>query len=275
MDVLHSLGIHPIGSPPPLPHYRVRIGGQNHRLPSGPATLARTRALSGRGKAQFAALLATLGRTDARRLEGVSVNTWLAGRDLTPSADAIMRVLVRISTYSAEFDTFAADAAVRQLQTAVRGGVLYLDGGWSQLIDALSALVEVRAQTAVRGIEPGAGGIEVLTDDERFVAKSVVVALGNPKATRALLPGDPGGARSGRRSRPPAWMPASTVSPLPAMSSVPTMPCTPRPSHRRLGRRRRGAPSWLSCAMGRRARRRTERCSTGICTRPAWFPTTS
>jgi phytoene dehydrogenase-like protein len=195
MGVLRSLGIRPVGSPPPLSRYRVRIGAENHLLPSGPTTLARTRALSGRGKAQFAALLATLGRTDARRLEGMSVNTWLAERDLTPSADTIIRALVRISTYAAEFDTFAADAAVRQLQTALKGGVLYLDGGWSQLIDGLSALVEVRARTAVRTLEPGAGGVEVVTDDGRFgrfVAKSVVVALGTPKATRALLPADPG-----------------------------------------------------------------------------------
>jgi RNA polymerase sigma-70 factor (ECF subfamily) len=50
VEVLRSLGIRPVGSPPPTRRYRIRIGGENHLLPGGPTTLARTRALSGRGK---------------------------------------------------------------------------------------------------------------------------------------------------------------------------------------------------------------------------------
>ncbi len=191
METIRSLGIEPIGSPPPTSRYRLRIGGDNHLLPSGPAGLVRTRALSARGKAQFATLLATIPRSDVRRLRGMSVNTWLAERDLKPDAEAVVRAVVRIGTYASDFETFAADAAVRQLQLALKGGVLYLDGGWAQLIDGLASLVEVREQTAVQRIEPAAGRVEVIAGDDRFVAKTVVVALGTPGATRAVLPGDP------------------------------------------------------------------------------------
>jgi phytoene dehydrogenase-like protein len=191
MRVLGSLGIQPSGSSPPLDRYRLRLGGVNHRMPAGLSSLVRTHALSGRGKAQLASLLARLSRLDARRFEGVSVDDWLARLDLRPDADAVFRALIRISTYASDFSTFAADAALRQLQAAFRGGVLYLDGGWAQLVDALSAQVEVRSHHSVRGIEPGAGRVEVLGDQGLLAAKAVVVALGTPTATGAVLPVDP------------------------------------------------------------------------------------
>ncbi len=192
MPILRSLGIDPVGTPPPTERYRLRIGGVNHLLPTGPGTLLRTGALTNRGKAQFAALLARLPRMQARRLEGLSVDAWLDGRDLRPDAEAAVRALVRIGTYASAFETFAADAAVSQLQAGLRGGVVYLDGGWAQLIDALASRVEVRDHAAVRRIEPAAGRVEVVTDDERFVARAVVVAAGTPRAARGLLPADPG-----------------------------------------------------------------------------------
>jgi len=188
---LRALGVEPTGAPPPLERYQLRVDGALHVLPSGPGTLVRTRALSRRGKAQFAALLARLPRLDARALEGTSVEEWLATMELRPEADAVARALVRISTYASEFTTFAADAAVRQLQAAAKGGVLYLHGGWSQLVDALASRVDVRPHTPVRRIEPAGGRVEVGTADARFLARAVVVALPTPDAARAVLAAPP------------------------------------------------------------------------------------
>jgi hypothetical protein len=161
-------------------------------MPADAGTLMRSRALSPRAKATFVRLLATVRRADPRTLEGRSVDDWIADRELRPDVDAVLRAVVRLTTYASDFRTFAADAAVQQIQTAFRSGVLYLDGGWSQLIDALAAQVEVRAHNPVRSIEPAAGRIEVSTPDLRCVAPAVIVAAGRPDAGLALLPADPG-----------------------------------------------------------------------------------
>ena len=191
MRVLRGLGVEPAGAPPPLWRYTVRVGGRGHVLPTGPATLVRTGALSRRGKAQFAALLAQVPRTSPVSLEGLTVDEWLASRDLRPDVEPLVRALLRISTYASDFATFAADAAVAQLQAGLKGGVLYLHGGWAQLVDALAAKVEVRPHAAVRAIEPAGATLDVVTDDARFVARAVVVALAGPDAVRAVLPTAP------------------------------------------------------------------------------------
>jgi phytoene dehydrogenase-like protein len=164
----------------------------NHLMPANVGTLLRSRALSLRSKAEFVALLARVRRSDPRTLEGRSVDEWIAERQLRPDGDAVLRALVRLATYASDLRTFAADAAVQQIQTALRGGVLYLDGGWTQLVDALSAQVEVRPRSVVRSIEPAGGRVEVTTHDLRCIARAVIVAAGRPDTMLALLPGDPG-----------------------------------------------------------------------------------
>ena len=102
-----------------------------------------------------------------------------------------MLALLRLGTYCADVDTLGADAALAQMQLATAAGVLYLDDGWSQLTDALSAGVDVRATSEVRSIEPAAGRFELVCDAGRVVARQVVVAVGTPAAARQLLPEPP------------------------------------------------------------------------------------
>ena len=189
--VLADLGITPTGSAPPLGRYRGSVAGTLHRLPTGPGSLARSGLLGTRSKAQLAGLLARLPRMDPAALAGTSVRTWLDGIGLRPDAEAVVLGLLRLSTYCPDVDRFGADAALTQLQIAASGGVLYLDGGWSRMIDSLGAGTELRASAPVRALEPGAGRIEVRTDDGSVVARQVVVAVGAPAASRALLPEPP------------------------------------------------------------------------------------
>lgn len=191
MVVLRSLGVRVEGSPPPLRRYQVLAGGRLHQLPAGPGSLLRTSVLGPRGRAQLVRLLAALPRMRPQRLQGRSVSEWMDEMDLRADARALVRALLRLTTYVGQLDQMGADVAVAQLQTAVRHGVLYLHGGWSQLVDALARLVEVRAQTAARGIEPVPGGVAVHTDGATYLAGSVVIAAGTPAAARALLPDAP------------------------------------------------------------------------------------
>src|SRR2546421_5370645 len=84
MEALCSLGVRPRGSKPPLSRYQLLMGGRQHLMPSGPATLVRTSALSMGSKAQDAKLLGLLPGVDTRALEGTSVSDWLASHGLRP-----------------------------------------------------------------------------------------------------------------------------------------------------------------------------------------------
>ncbi|MHB1488658.1 MAG: FAD-dependent oxidoreductase [Acidimicrobiales bacterium] len=190
--VLASLGITPEGTAPPLERYRGLHEGHQYLLPSGLGSLLRTSMLGWRSKAQFAMVLGRLPRLNPSKLVGTSVRGWLADQDLRPDVGAAIMALIRLSTYTADVESFGADAAVAQLQIAFRSGVVYLHGGWSQLTDRLSGQVEVRARTPVSSIEPAGGRLEITTSAMLLIARQVIVAVGTPAATRAVLPEDPG-----------------------------------------------------------------------------------
>jgi phytoene dehydrogenase-like protein len=200
MAVLRGLGVEPQGAAPPLDRYRALIDGHLHVLPAGPASMLRTTAVGGRGKAQLARLLARLPHLKTDRLAGMSVSDWLVDQGLRPDAERLARALVRLTTYAFDLRDMDAGAAIGQLQLAARHGVLYLDGGWTQLVQGLSRLVEVRAGVGVSKVEPVGQKVEVGVDGseaETLVARAVIVAAGGPAATRALFPVDPGWSELG------------------------------------------------------------------------------
>jgi glycine/D-amino acid oxidase-like deaminating enzyme len=185
MDVLGRLGIRPQGSPPPLDRLHLLRDGRLHRLPSGPGSLLRTTALSARSKVALGKLLARLPRFDPSTFAGRSVEDWLAELDLRDDATGVLRGILRTATYADDFGVFDAGAAVQQLQRAAAKGVVYLDGGWAQLIDGLRRHVEVRTGIKVRRIAD-AGTVE--TDHGTFRARTVVLAAGTPAAAALVLP---------------------------------------------------------------------------------------
>jgi phytoene dehydrogenase-like protein len=190
-EVLRGLGIEPQGSPPPLGRYQALAGGELHLLPTSPDSLRRTTLLGRKDSEALAAFLAELPRLDPSRQAGASVSQWIGGAGLGPAAAAAVSALVRLTTYACDMDTFAADAAVAQLQRAARG-VVYLDGGWAQLVAGLAARCQVRTGIKVTGVGSAAGRVEVATGDGPLAARSVIIAAGRPAAALRLLPVDPG-----------------------------------------------------------------------------------
>lgn len=191
--ILRRLGVQPQGAPPPLDRYQLLVDGRLHRMPVGAGSLLRTTALGARSKAALAKLLAGLPRLVPAEHAGISVEEWIAGRELREDAVRVLRALVRIGTYSDRLDELSAGAAIQQLQRSVAKGVLYLDGGWAQLIDGLRNQVEVRSGVQVERISDAtAAGVEVrLVDGDVITARRVVLAAGTPAACAALLPTAP------------------------------------------------------------------------------------
>jgi phytoene dehydrogenase-like protein len=190
-EVLRSLGIEPQGSPPPLGRYQALAGGELHLLPTSPDSLRRTTLLGRKDKEAFAALLARLPRLHPQRHAGNSVAEWIGGGGFGPAGVAAVEALIRLTTYASDVDTLGADAAMAQLQCAA-GGVMYLDGGWAQLVAKLSVLCQVRTGIKVSGVAPAAGLVDVATSAGSLAARSVIIAVGRPAAATRLLPADPG-----------------------------------------------------------------------------------
>lgn len=187
-EILTELGITPRGSRPPFHTYRLFAGGKLHTFPSAVASPGQTSALGRRGNASLAESLARLLATNPADHAVKSINEVIAEVCDRSDAAAVLRALIRIGSFASDFDDLSADAALVQLQRGFAKGVLYLDGGWRQLIDALSRDVEIRGRTGVRQVRGDKRAVEVETADGVVVARTAIVATGTPASVRAVLP---------------------------------------------------------------------------------------
>jgi glycine/D-amino acid oxidase-like deaminating enzyme len=198
--VLGRLGVPHTGHPPSVTETHGLRDDVVSPLPFSPAAAIKSQHVSFRGKAQVAKLLGlSLNRIDTSALADRSAETWLADLGLRDDATAVVRTVMRVACFTDDFASISADAAVRQLQLAVKPGVSYLDGGWQTLVDgllgaALTAGAEVRAHHLAFAIEGEGRGWVVRTGGDGMDAvrgSTVVVAGLTPQATAALLPGAP------------------------------------------------------------------------------------
>jgi phytoene dehydrogenase-like protein len=191
-EVLRRLGIDPSGSKPDDKGAMGLRGGKLGLLPGGPMSLLRSDLLPTRSKPRVAMLLGRLATFRPADHAHQSVNEWLATTGLAEDAAALVRVLMRVTTYTDAPDLLSADALLGQLQPALGAGVLYLDGGWQQLTDLLaeratSSGADLRTGVAVTSVEPSDGRWMVRTADRTITASSVVLAAGSPTAAAAIL----------------------------------------------------------------------------------------
>ncbi len=186
MQILHSLGIYPRGTPPPLKRYRALIGQELHKMPTTPANLLTSTALGFRAKIRLVRALSSIDQLSADQFFERSAGSWIANLGLPEEAESILRAICRLSSYVGELDEVSADVIVSQLQIG-RRGVLYLHDGWRQLVEALSFLVPYRVGCGVEKLLPTRDHIEVHTQSQVFAAKAVIVATGIPSATGLLL----------------------------------------------------------------------------------------
>ncbi|NOK16681.1 phytoene desaturase family protein [Corallococcus carmarthensis] len=210
LRVLERLGVKPQGGiPGPVGSHALR-GGRLHTLPRGAVTLMTTDVLSLAGKLEVAKLLAGLMRIDTGPLGRMSTREWLETRLSRKDSQALLAALLRVSSYCADMEALSAEAAVKQLQCATAANVLYVDGGWSTLVDAVERLgreagVRLELSTRVETVVLQEGGKRVegvrLADGTVHGADAVVLA-GSPADVAALVPGDAVLAREAREAVP-------------------------------------------------------------------------
>lgn len=200
IQVFQDLGIDLAGSVPAVAGLAA-CRGQLHRLPTGAGSLAATRALGVRGKAELMKFLAGLAHLRAELWDTVSVNQWLAQRFVADDARAMVQAFCRLATYGNAPGLQSAGAAIRQLQGSVKAGVLYLDGGWQRLVDGLaeaarSGGVTIETSAGVRCVTCEHGKVTgvVTPGGRRYAAESVLLAV-EPATAAKLAPESAGLAK--------------------------------------------------------------------------------
>ncbi len=190
--ILDDLGVAYAGRRPPLAGGLALAGGGVGPLPAGVGSLLRARWLAAGAKLEVGRFFASLPRLDAERWQGRTADDWIAASLRRGSARRLAAALVRLATYCAATDRLDAAAAIRQLQLAFAGGVLYLDGGWQTLVDGLrrraqEAGVRIETRQRVKAVVfdgSKVAGVE-LADGSRRPAEAVILATG-PHSARAL-----------------------------------------------------------------------------------------
>lgn len=194
--VLGRVGLTPAGTKPPTKGSGALIDGRLDVLPTGAGSLLRTGIVSGASKARLTAALGRLatGRVPAGRPDVSSVE-WI--HDLVGDHEdvaATIAALFRVATYTADLDSLSSDASVPQVVHATSSGVLYLDGGFQQLVDGLADRLaraggSLHDHAVVRSVADGPDGAWTITcaDGRTVTARAVVLAGGGPAVAAGLL----------------------------------------------------------------------------------------
>lgn len=201
-QILTELGIEPAGAAPSGDTGHVTIGGRRETMPTTPGRLLRTGALGWRSKVAVGRLLGAIDKVDASSLQGRTLAEWARTTLRRPDAVAMVLAVARLATYVHDPEHMDAGAAVAQLQLVLGSGVLYLDGGFGQLVDALHTQAEaagvrivdhatvgsIRRVAEVGRADVGTGRWTLEMGDSQHSTRSVVLATGTPAAAAALAP---------------------------------------------------------------------------------------
>jgi len=192
MEVLRALGVRPRGRAP-SPAGVALARGRAFALPAGFVSLLSTGLLDLGEKLELGRFLTRLRSLDPRRFDATPVGEALDGLLARPGSRALARALVRLTSYGHAPQLQSAGAALEQLQRALSGGVLYLDGGWQGLVEELrqaalrrGAGIEtgVRVRSVRRGPE---GRWRIEADDGAQRAADAVVIAASPRDARRLV----------------------------------------------------------------------------------------
>lgn len=193
--ILEEIGIKYSGNAPPTPAYAVKQGTK-YPLPSSLPSFITTKLLKGlSSRIEAIRSFASLKKINFAEIQDITLQEWLNKEIHHADVSDLLKMLCRLATYTNDSEIQSAGAALSQLQLAISGGVIYLDGGWQTLVNGLAAV----AQRANVRIVKGKRGVDVeeqgdsnnstslasswrihLSDGKRILA-SVLIIAGSPR----------------------------------------------------------------------------------------------
>ena len=185
--VLRSLGCD-LGGAPPSTSMFGRLDDRVQPLPTNLRTLVRTRLLGFKGKSAITRFQSRLASSKASTLTGTTFAEWIDAQPLPADARALVEMLSRVATYTNAPTLASADMVVGQMQQAMGKGVRYLHGGWQSIVDHLAPASAAHLHATASAItRDGSDVVVECAGGSHVVAKAVVVALTDPRATAGLL----------------------------------------------------------------------------------------
>ncbi|TYP70523.1 phytoene desaturase family protein [Paenibacillus methanolicus] len=193
-QVLTGLNVKVTGAAPPSNRARLMWGG---RLVSLPKLLASGSCLSLSGKASLAGMLLRMGRPASMPDAQMTLREYAERMAGDPAARHMLYALLRTASYTLDPDHQLARPVVRTLLRSFKDGLLYVDGGWQQIVDQLAtAAVQGGADLrtgqpiaeVVRGAE-GEGVRGVRLQDGTIVEADRVIMAVSPSECMRLVPG--------------------------------------------------------------------------------------
>ena len=175
------------GQPPRLGKsaYLVR-DGRKFLFPASASQLFLTGALGIADKLDAANMLKRLATQNPALLGRMDMREWLERNVRRARTRVLGQALVRLSTYSNDMEFLSARAAIRQVQFALRQGVIYLDGGWQTMVDGLAEKAKalgVRISSGVPVERVREAGV-VLADGQRVDSAGTVLTVPPPSVER-------------------------------------------------------------------------------------------
>ena len=177
--VLRGLGIEPKGQQPSLRGYG-RLRGKIGLMPGTPLDSIRSPMIGLGAKIQLGKLLANPKKVLRTEMNNRSMQQWIDEQVTNADARLILAMAARTATYQDDMHSVAACVGVPQTIGALTDGVLYLDGGWQQIVDAL------RDVAVAEGVKIDTDAkVDSLRDLDDCDA--VILAAGGPSHAAKLL----------------------------------------------------------------------------------------
>ena len=148
------------------------------------------------GKLELARVQTALPKVNTAALRAQTVAAWLDTNVSNADARGVLEMLVRLSTFTDDPDRQSAGAAIEQLQLALGGSVLFLDGGWQTIVNGLRSVAAKSGATFIEnahavGLERPSGeridGVRLA--DGNVIRAAAAIVTGSPADVDAIIGG--------------------------------------------------------------------------------------
>lgn len=191
---LKALGVDANGGVPTGDGGFALVAGRLHTLPVGIVSLLTTGLMGVPAKVEFARLQKSLPAIDPRTVEQQPLASWLDAHAYHRPVRQLMEMLVRVTTFTNDPGSQSAGAAIEQLQLALSGSVLYVNGGWQTIVEGLrktavdAGVRIVCGRHAIALERRTAGEIDgVRMSDGSVIPASAAIATGSPSDVESVL----------------------------------------------------------------------------------------
>ncbi len=190
--LLNEMSIEAKGNPPKSDSAVTILDGKKYELPRSLPAMARTELFSISEKMELGIIMGEITTSDPSSFMGTKYGDWVKSKTSSVRVSEFLHALARLGSYANDTNNLSAGVSIRQMKISITEGVLYLHGGWQQIVEALreKALSPKTSflHEEVKRVKQGESGTVILgTATSEYEFDRVVFALPY-KAAEKLVP---------------------------------------------------------------------------------------